>query len=161
MNKKIIGLSLASLISATAFAGDYVGVSYKMIEVDAGGPAIEPSAIEAKYGHMFNDNIGLETRLGFGVGDDEGVSIDSSLGVYGVYRLKLDQMFTPYGILGYSSTEFGFDGGGFEAFNDLSYGFGVDIAIERQHAINVEFVELFDKDGIEASSFSAGWTYSF
>ncbi|WP_144394728.1 outer membrane beta-barrel protein [Pleionea sediminis] len=162
MNRKIIGLSLASLLSVSAFAGDYFGVSYRSVSVESGSTDIDLNAIEGKYGRMFTENVGLESRFGLGIGDEDGISIDGSVSVFGVYRYKINDMFTPYGLVGYSSTEFGFEGSsGSEGLNDFSYGFGLDIAIDKKSAVNVEFTELFDNSGAEGSSISAGWIYSF
>ncbi|WP_164503657.1 outer membrane beta-barrel protein [Pleionea sediminis] len=161
MNKKLIGLSAASLLSMSLYAGDYVGVSYKMVEVSEGSFSIEPSAIDGKYGHMLTNNIALESRFGIGVADDEDVGIDSMIGIFGAYHFKLDSIVTPYAIAGFSSTELSVPGGDSVTRNDFSYGIGADISIDKKSSISVEYVQYFDKDFLEGTAISAGWTYSF
>ncbi|NVJ58766.1 MAG: porin family protein [Gammaproteobacteria bacterium] len=160
MKKHAIALSVASLFSVSTFAGDYLGVNYKLVEVSAGSLSAEPAVLEVKYGKMFTNEIALEGRLGFGIADDDDLEADSFVGVFGAYHLDLDAIVTPYGLLGYSRTKLS-EGSASESRSDISYGFGANIEIDKKSSINVEYTQLFDKDGLEGTSFSAGWHYSF
>ncbi|WP_144394761.1 outer membrane beta-barrel protein [Pleionea sediminis] len=160
MNKKVIGLALASLLSAGAYADNYAGVSYKMVEIDGGGGSVEPSAVEGKFGKLFTKNFAVEGRLGVGIADDDSIDVDSMIGVFAAYHFMPKEKFNPYVILGYARTEVSFPGGS-NSETDVSYGFGGDIAMNPGSALNFEYVNYLDKDGVEATAISVGWTWKF
>ncbi|NVJ59954.1 MAG: outer membrane beta-barrel protein [Gammaproteobacteria bacterium] len=160
MNKKLIALSVAGLLSTSVFADNYAGVSYKMVEIEAGSSSVEPSALEGKYGSFLTNNFALEGRLGFGIADDEGVDIDSLLGVFGAFHFMPKEKFSPYALIGYSRGEI--SAGSFsDSETDISFGFGADIAVNGDGAFNVEYVQYLDKDGVTISALSAGYVWNF
>lgn len=160
MNKKLVVLSVASLLSLPTFADSYAGVSYKIVEVEGNAGSVEPTALEAKYGSFLTENFALEGRLGFGIADDDGLDVDSLLGVYGTFHFMPEEQFSPYALIGYSRGEL--SAGSFsESETDISFGFGADIALNDQGAVNVEYVQYLDKNGVTVSAISAGYVWKF
>ena len=70
----------------------YFGGNFSLLKADYDiiGDDASLTAIYGRFGAQLNENISIETRLGFGVGDDDvqylGVDINTELdSVFGVY----------------------------------------------------------------------------
>ncbi|WP_144394745.1 porin family protein [Pleionea sediminis] len=167
MKFKLSTLILSSALSASAFADDYVGANYAIVDVDSA----KPTALSFKYGKHITNNIVVEGRLGLGLSDDEldfftdvKAELDNMYGVYGVYRFMPKSSFDLYGLVGFTKGKVSAKGSGFsvsESESDLSYGLGFDIKMSDSTAFNLEWARLIDKDDLEATTISAGVTFKF
>ncbi len=161
MKLKLTAALLAATLSSATFADNYFGANYSMVDlsvVDLGG--VDPTALQLKYGSMVHENVGIEGRLGLGISDDSGVDIDNFYGVYASFQLDPEATFNPYGILGFSKGKVsGF--GGSVSESDISYGIGADINVAESVAINIEWINYYDKDDVEATAINLGGTWRF
>ncbi|TQV73661.1 porin family protein [Aliikangiella marina] len=164
MKLKLAALVVAATMSSSVLADSYFGVNYVDAKVDFGFADASPSAVMMKYGSYMGENFSLEGRLAFGLSDDTtfgvDIEVDQMLGLYGVYNFQPDGDFNPYVMIGYTDGEISADGvSGSES--DFSFGLGADIAVGETSAINLEYATFLDKDGVEISGISAGFTWNF
>ena len=71
---------------------------------------------------------------------------------------------TPYGILGFTRYELEVDnvlGSSSEDESDLSYGIGVNVAINDALSGNLEYMRYFDKDDVTIDGIGLGLTVRF
>jgi len=109
----------------------------------------------------------LEGRLGIGLGDDaiNGVTLEASriLGVYG--KFSIGEKVSPYVILGLTSIELDSNVTESGTENDFSYGIGADINLSDKSAINIEYMNYYDKsDGpldTEISTIGLGYQFKY
>ena len=174
---KITAASSILCLSASASADTsyYFGGNFSLLKADYDiiGDDASLTAIYGRFGAQLNENISIETRLGFGVGDDDvqylGVDINTELdSVFGVYAragAPVSESFYPYIIAGFTRGEATASIEGFgaesESQTDMSYGVGADIGSSDTFLVNVEYMNWFDKDGTEISGFSFGFTRKF
>ena len=174
---KITAASSILCLSASASADNsyYFGGNFSLLKADYDiiGDDASLTAIYGRFGAQLNENISIETRLGFGVGDDDvqylGVDINTELdSVFGVYAragAPVSESFYPYVIAGFTRGEATASIEGFisesESQTDMSYGVGADIGSSDTFLVNVEYMNWFDKDGTEISGFSLGFTRKF
>lgn len=171
MKKTALIMSLVfyySSFSLSASEGKtYVGIQYSQLNYDDEDFAeeAEPTALIGRYGYFFNDNFSVESRLGFGLGDDTldfgvdvDIEVDNIYGLYGLYHLGNNDV-SFYGVLGLSKGELTGKGSGISESDDesgLSYGMGVDIK-----SFNIEYMMYLDEDTFEASALGLGYVYEF
>ena len=174
---KITAASSILCLSASASADTsyYFGGNFSLLKADYDiiGDDASLTAIYGRFGAQLNENISIETRLGFGVGDDDvqylGVDIntelDSIFGVYARAGAPVSESFYPYVIAGFTRGEATTSTEGFisvsESQTDMSYGVGADIGSSDTFLVNVEYMNWYDKDGTEISGFSFGFTRKF
>ena len=171
MNKTVThsAFALALLAAGSAMAADpYVGGSVLFVDVDYEEISEEASltAITGRLGSMLNDNIGGEVRVSLGVGDDSilagifetDVELNSMIGGYMRAGAPVGSGFFPYAILGFTRTEVEYSNNLYddESDTDVSWGFGADLSLDRKMSLNVEYMNYYDKDGVEISGFSIG-----
>ena len=169
-----LALGLASVAAVQAQQGPYVGGSLSRVEVRIDGlSTAKPTALGIRLGSQVSPNFAVEARLGKGIADDSvnngvNVEIDTYYGLYAKGILPMTNLFSAYGLLGYSRGEVTASGPGGSVSdwdNDVSYGLGVDFAITKNTTINVEWARLF-KGTIAASNYkvnalSLGANYRF
>lgn len=172
--KKLIAHStcaLALITAGSAMAADpYVGGSALFVDAEYADINDEASltGITGRLGTMLNDNIGGEVRVSLGVGDDSissgifktDVELNSLIGGYMRAGAPVGQNFFPYAVLGFTRTELDYSndffGNDSDSETDVSWGFGADMSLDRKISLNVEYMNYFDKDGVELSGFSIG-----
>lgn len=161
--------------SASADTGYYFGGNFASLKTtfDIIDDDTSLTAIYGRLGAQLNENISVETRLGFGVGDgdlhyqgiDINAEIDSLLGIYARAGAPVSESFYPYVIVGLLRGELSTSITGFgaasESETDMSYGVGADISVNDTSSVNVEYMNWFDKDGVEISGLSLGFTRKF
>lgn len=153
------------------YGGNISFLDYSETNVDISASV---TAITGRLGTHFNENVSGELRVGFGV-DDDTVSFDDGLeadleleSLYGVYirgGIPVTENIYPYVILGYSRGELKATVAGFgsnsESETDTSFGLGVDVDVIQELTINLEYMNYFDKDGVEVDSVSIGLAKTF
>lgn len=164
-----------SMLSSLAHAQDnYFGGSVAFIDYSEGG--LEDASLTAIFGRLgsdFNENFSGEIRAGVGIGDDSvdvfgndvTVELDSMIGAYVRGGVRVSDMFFPYAVLGYTRGEITASlssfGSASETESDVSFGLGADLNFNRDFALNIEYTNYYDKDGVEISGFSIGFVNSF
>lgn len=124
-----------ALMSASAQqANVYVSGGYTVFDGRDGGA--NPGALTGRVGVGFGEHFAVEGEGSVGVTKDNGVKLDSELGVFGVGKLPVSQNINLFARAGYSRIETS-PGGDDDGF---AYGAGAEF-------------NLTDKDGIRA-----GWT---
>lgn len=166
--------------------GAYFGMSYLSMDYDLDGfGTAAQTGIDFRIGNMLNDYVALEGRLGLGLSgdtlqacysyfngyyyatacEDVTVELKNYIGVYLKPYFVANGKFRPYAIVGYTrgKLEASLYGQSESANdNDLSFGFGADIAIGQTGTdLNIEYMNLYDKEGESISGFSVGWKTSF
>lgn len=159
LNKSLVAI-VASLMSSTVFAGDWV----------IGGDYIKQgslSAIAASGSYVIpmsnsNQKVLVGGRFGVGMGDDNGLKLDSMMGAYGKYQYNIDDQWYVHGVVAYTQFEYsievnilGYNYGGSGSDSEFSIGFGGGYQINETSAIELSY-ENFDYDG----ALSLGYRYS-
>ncbi|MDH5221637.1 MAG: porin family protein [Betaproteobacteria bacterium] len=160
------------MVTASAFAGaamaqqqrTYFGGNIVWADYSAsGGPSANPTMLSGRFGSEFNRYFAAEGRLGLGIDDDTGVDVDHFFGVYARGILPLADIFSIYGLIGLTAGKVSTSrpGGGSGSDTDVSFGFGADLAISRNLAINFEWAKLFEGSGYEVEATSLGLVYRY
>ncbi len=187
--------AMAAFLStpATAEPSYYGGVNFAVLEhevssgsdtednitVSIDDTSLNYTALVARLGVQFHENLSVEARLGFGIGDDKSdadvtsggststlsfdAKIDNFYGGYFRAGMPIEQ-FYPYVLAGWTEVEFELEVGGATASNgesDFSYGIGTDIHVSDNASINLEWTKYYDKGNSEISGFSIGIVTSF
>ena len=158
----------ASVFSGAALAQQqqqqqrtYIGGNVVWADYSAsGGPSATPTMLSGRFGREFSRHLAVEGRLGLGIDDDAGVDVDHFFGVYGRAILPLADIFSIYGMLGFTAGKVSAPGGS-DTDTDLSYGFGADLSIGRNLAVNFEWAKLFEGSGYEVEATSVGIVYRY
>ncbi|MGP3790327.1 outer membrane beta-barrel protein [Pseudomonas sp. B392_1p] len=157
----VFAVGLATLASAQAQMGPYVGASISRVEIDHA----DLTSLGYKLGYQANQNFAVEARLGTGLFDDSvdhrTYEIDNYAGLYAKAILPLNHNFSVYGLVGYSRAElktytrYGMVNDWSD--RDVSSGLGLDIGIERNLSINLEWINLVE----DVDLLSFGINYGF
>ena len=151
----------------------YLGANYVFVTYEEDGFADEfdLGALIGKAGAKFNPYLAAELRGGFGVADETFSSngttaeleLDYLVGGYAVSGIPNEIPVYPYVVLGYTKGELSASisgpGGSVsvsESESDLSYGVGANLAVNDKFHVNAEYMNYFDKDGVEISGVSVG-----
>ncbi|MEQ3637453.1 outer membrane beta-barrel protein [Alcanivorax sp.] len=151
----------------------YAGVQFNLLDqqVVAGDDA-QPRSVQAVWGWQYSTLIGLEARLGYGVGDDEGgldaarVTVDPQWLVGGYLKMGLSYRLpvSPYLLFGHSSVkrEITVAGGDTEedVASDPSYGMGASIKLNERNALTVEWLHLDDDDN-DLTTVNVGYLFRY
>jgi opacity protein-like surface antigen len=178
-------LLLASVSqSATAAAMDeglYYGAQIAQFSYEQDNvPDLDITALVGRLGYMFNQNFGVEGRLGGGIGEDDSdfnftvnkvtdsnanwkVKIESFVGVYGVARYDVTESFGVYGLAGGTNmsvkrtlkSQFT-SGSGSESDSSFSIGAGLDYGFTDKFRVNLEAMSYMDKSDYTATAVSLG-----
>lgn len=174
----LVTLSLLGAASAPALAdiyktrtgGLYAGANYTFVDVEGNGLDSDLGTLSGKVGANITPFFGVEARAGFGVEDDSitattDLSANAFYGGYATLSLANESPATPYAILGFTRYELELDSQVFgetrDDDSDLSYGLGVNLAINEALAGNLEYMRYFDKDDVTIDGIGVGLTVSF
>ena len=169
------GFALFSLLLGNAHADNYFGGNIAFLDYSEDGISGDASltAIVGRLGTTFNKNFSGELRLGLGIADDSvgvfgydvDVELDNMFGAYVRGGVPVTDTFFPYAIVGYTRGELTASIPGFgsesDAEADLSFGFGADVNISKTIILNVEYMNYFDKDGVDVAGLSVGIASKF
>ena len=186
MKNKLIFIVLAAsllVLTRTAAAGSegeyYFGLQYGVANYDEEGisETYEPTLLTARLGRYLTPNFTIEGRIANGIDDDTHnlpefgnrdatLELDSIFGIYGTAHFNITQSSSIYGVLGASKVEgtASLDDTGLESTEDnssVSYGFGADIGIGENWALNVEYIRYLDKEDFDLDVGSVGAMFRF
>lgn len=152
----------------------YYGANVAFFDYSENGLTDEPSltAVYGRLGTSFNDYFSAEARIGFGLtddrvsvfGNDVDVDLNNLFGAYLKGGAQVTEMFYPYAVIGYTRGEIEASVLGFsisESESDLSFGLGADVTVSEGMTFNLEYMNYYDKDGVELSGFSVGFISAF
>jgi opacity protein-like surface antigen len=169
----VLGISATPAIADLYKSGGgslYAGANYTFVEVDGdGGSDADLGTLSGKVGGHITPYFGLEARAGFGVVDDDlgsGVDLEAGnfFGGYATLNVVNGSPFTPYGIVGFTRYELEVNGPLGSADEDesgLSYGIGVNMAINESLSGNLEFMRYLDEDDVTIDGIGLGLTLNF
>ena len=187
MKNKLIFIVLAAsllVLTRTAAAGSegeyYFGLQYGVGNYDEEGisETYEPTLLTARLGYYLTRNFTIEGRIANGIDDDTHnlpefgnrdatLELDSIFGIYGTAHFYLTESTSIYGVLGASRVKGTTSLEDFpglkssEGNSSVSYGFGADIGIGENWALNVEYIRYLDKDDFDLDVGSVGATFRF
>lgn len=180
MRKLLLPGLLVLAASTPALADNYAGADLSLMTTEFdGGDEFDTKALQFKVGTYVNPYFAVETRLGLGVDDDEvgNTTLENtySIGAYarlvaplskkaeiyalaGITQLELEAETTSGGIISTTSKSS-------DADNDFSYGFGFNAKMDRDTALNFEYISLYDDTfegtDTEISAVNIGFTTLF
>ena len=128
-----------------------------------GAPAVYDLGLRLRAGEVFNDFIGLEGHLAVGGADDEGRTkgdLDYLAGAYGKLMLPIDRSLHLYALLGVTMLDGDFSPGD-DNVVDLSGGFGAELSIAPNLAINADYMRYTDTSDSVFDAISVGLVYHF
>ena len=156
----LLGCALAAL-SANAIADadktgrGYVGAAYTAVKVSPeGGSDLDLGALGVRGGYYFNKYFSVEGRLAFGISNDDDVELDSLIGIYALGHLPLSDRFQLYGLIGGSSVDVSYPGGGGDD-SGLSYGVGGEFDMTKNWSLGAEYTSYLQDGEIEGGKFDA------
>lgn len=172
MNKllSVLVTMVLGLASAVVHAQGYYGGNFVFVRSsdDFSSDDASLKLIVGRLGMEFSETISGELRAGFGVQNDtieqQSIEVDLDwkqlLGGYvrGSFAAS-DSLFYPYVVLGYSQVELEVSALGETVDDDetdFSYGIGGDLALGDTMKINLEYMNYFDKDGLQIDGFAFG-----
>jgi len=186
LNRPYFILLIFLSISATTHAQSYIGGSFSLLTYKdsdvsntfnvSPGSGIKADAdlglLNLTLGYSFNRWLSLETRAGVGIFNDEflpsiELSIDKQYGIYSKLFVTDELEFiSPYLMLGYTVSkaelEFTEPGVSFsETEKDISYGAGLDIELDQDFSVGLEFAQLIKTSTFEVLSINIGLTRKF
>ena len=183
MKKVLCAVILSSLfLSMNSFAGSegqsYFGASYHMGTYEEDGlPSADLTGLNIKGGAYIADNVAVEGRYtlgmdsdtvsvfvpGFGNVDVE-LELDSAISIFVKGDLPVSNAANIYGLIGFTKAELTATVLGSSYTDDdsgLSYGFGVEAAINDDMFINGEYIMYLDEDDYEYTGINIGITKLF
>lgn len=163
-------LATTSAVANSAGSG-YVGALASHYTYDVEGvDDINPTGLTLRGGYFLTDNVAVEGRLGTGLSEDtvSGTNVDAELdqlmGVYVTGYLPVNEVFSFYGLLGFSYAEATLSNR-FTSISDdddgFSYGAGVQVNFTPQVSGQLEYVSYLDKSDYSLSAASIGLSYHF
>jgi len=182
----LTGLLLAGSVcqasaAAPAESEFYFGLQVAQFSFDQDDvPDLDITALVGRVGYMFNQNFGVEGRLGGGINDDDSdfnfkvgnavdrnanwkVEIESFVGAYGVARYDLTESASIYGLAGFSNMSVKrtlkssfTSGSGSEDDSSFSIGAGLDYGYTDSFRFTLEAMSYMDKDDYTATAVSLG-----
>lgn len=151
-----VGMQLASQHAKVKWdSGYHDSGTFGSAAVVAGANVTSFLAIEGRYGKSFDD---LDV-------DDVKVKIKHFYGAYLKLGIPTGTIFTPYLIGGRTwlkvrAKESGW-GSDSKSSHDDSYGVGLQLAVARHSAVNIEYMKLYDKDDIRINQVAMTVSYVF
>ncbi|BES72722.1 hypothetical protein RE428_37400 [Marinobacter nanhaiticus D15-8W] len=183
MKLRVLGAMACALMAGHAMAEEgfpkgYAGIGYLLAEYEEEGidDSFDVGALYGQAGVNVNPYVAGELRLGVGVGDDTtevyGASVDVELktlaGLYGKVGLPNQTPIYPYVVAGISHIEIeasassGYRSATFsDSGSDESYGIGANLDLADRFAVNVEYMQYYDKEGVEIAGLSIGGQLKF
>lgn len=164
----MLGAPGAAAQDSTYFGANYAIATYK----ETGVESANPTALSLRLGKEISRNFAIEGRFGFGIGDDSvvvlgipvTVEVEQFFGFYGRGILPLSEMFSIYGLFGFTNGEITASALGVsisESDSDISYGVGADLLFSKNAGINFEWAKLLEGTGYKVEAISIGFLYKF
>ncbi|MGP9679593.1 porin family protein [Halomonas sp. AOP27-A1-41] len=166
-----VALASSSALANSAGSG-YVGAlaSHYVFDVDGIRDDVNPTGLTIRGGYFLNDFVAIEGRIGTGLSDDSiggsgvDVELDQLMGVYAVGHLPVNNVFSFYGLLGFSYAEATISNRFVSVSDDddgFSYGAGVQLNFTPQISGQLEYVSYLNKSDYNLNAGSVGIAYHF
>lgn len=158
-----MGLGISSLAVASDTGDFAVGVSGggTNLAIGSSGSSTDynPGFGHINLSYYFDEVMAAELRLGSGLGDDEGVSINEHFGLYlrGEQPLDENEFFRVFFLLGYTGTYYDIKDSATGSGNSFSFGGGLGFKI----AEDSEFVLEANRTNMESSIDLDTYTFGF
>lgn len=161
MKKHIItALAFCSVVGiAHANQTPYLGVGYSSVSSDYNLGALTQgsahnSMVGLIVGYQFSPTLAIEAR-GYGSASDDEVEIDRQISILAKGMVPIGEYIKAYALLGYADLKFSTP---FPAYkgsdSDIQYGAGLTIHKGGPLELQVEWMNVYDAQGIEATSFN-------
>ncbi|MCH8544422.1 MAG: porin family protein [Alcanivorax sp.] len=165
MRRILCGLMAAGACSlALADMTPYAGIQYAYTDFKRGDVSTSLDSIVVRGGMRFDELFSAEARIstGIGSGSDGGVKAENryNYGAYGVVTLPLGNEYTPYAMGGYTYARSEV-GGERQRDDGVSYGAGVDWALDDLMSLNVEVLRSVRNDFTKQTVVGLGVKYRF
>ncbi|MBW3141430.1 porin family protein [Ferrimonas balearica] len=147
----------------------YIGGQLNYGWVDTNFGDANPVALHVLGGYQFNPYIGIESRIGLGLADDEAadnihIEVDSYYGLYLTGTLPMGDWVRLYALVGVTdlSLEQDLDSQS-DTFgtSDLSYGLGLSLLATERLSFSLEFMQWLDKGEFDVAGMNLGVRYDF
>ncbi|EGR0213697.1 outer membrane beta-barrel protein [Vibrio parahaemolyticus] len=145
----------------------YLGIGYQYADADInlgslGSYSLNNSLFGAMFGYRFHQNFGVEVR-GYGsVSDDElyGISleVERNFALLAKGLVPLGENVDLYGLLGYGKITASADGAS-ESDEDLQYGIGFAFNKGTPLELQIEWMKLYDDNGLDLSGINLNIVY--
>lgn len=167
MNKKMMALGIAALLSAPAFAGDfYAGADLGRTRINVDGTNFTATGGSIYGGYQLNSNIAFEAGYrGFGNSTEtfSGVRVKvegSALQASALYSVPLSNEFSLFGRLGLNRVEAKASSGGVSIKDHDTkglFGLGARYAVSKEVGLRAEF----QKPDSDVKIFTIGADFRF
>jgi outer membrane immunogenic protein len=159
MKMKLALVAASALVAAPALmsaqaqeANVYVSGGYAQFD----GNGANPGAIQGRVGVGFGKYFAVEGEGAVGVSKDNGVKIDSEIGLFGVAKLPISPAFDLFGRVGYSQIDSS-PGGNQDG---LAYGVGGQWNITGKDGIRADWTR-HDYDVGDADAYAVSYVRKF
>ncbi len=167
--KPIIACMFILLTSFTATAqersGFYMSVGGSLPEFDNGTTTINPINVYVRVGHDFNKYIGIGLEGNFSLIED-GILSGISFGINSYFAylkggIPIGENTRIYAMVGPSNVEI--TGNAFfilsatEEYNDIATGIGFEYSFGPKNSFTADYINYYDKGGVDVSAFNLGY----
>lgn len=166
-NQIIAVLAFCSVVGyAHADEYPYIGVGYSSINSDfdlgaLGTYSVHNSMVGLVVGYQFTPSLAIEAR-GYGSASDDEilgveVEVDRQISVLAKGMVPIGEYIKLYATLGYANLKLSASIPGYtvsESDSDIKYGTGLAIHKGGPLELQVEWMNIYDAQGIEATSFN-------
>lgn len=145
---------------------NYGEIGFTSVKIEDSGFSFTPKAVRLLLGQEFHPNFAVDVMGAFGVQDDSisvgGITVTGDLkygvGLYAVPKIKFGnaEVFARLGAIKAEAKASAMGMSVTESGTDFSYGAGVRYTFTRNHFIAADWMQYYDKNGIDAK----GWTIS-
>lgn len=172
-------LGVAALLASTASFAQaessvYGGISTAFTNVDILGVDFDLNTAQLQVGYSFNEHIAIEGRVGLGIGDDsvEGngqkvtLEVDTVASVFAKFIAPVgDAEFYALAGMTHAKLEASATGlleaGETDSDQDFSYGIGAAYNVNDSYALFLEYINLYDKNEVDATAITLGFNAKF
>ena len=158
----LAALSLGLVAQAASAEGFYAGAGLGSARVKADGFKDDDLGFKIFGGYSFNDYLAAEVEyLDGGTAKDDGIKLKpEQFGVSVLGSLPVNETFSLFARVGFTSWEVKQSGGGKEDDEDLLYGLGAALNIGEQFQVRAEY-EAVDVDGGDFDFWGVSGVFKF
>lgn len=190
MKKIGFAIALSAAMTTTAMAeGMYFGAGVSQLNLDADGTDLGDSMLGTLIiGKDLTENFAIEGMIGTSLSDAEysynepnytenrELSVSTALGIYAVAKANMTEKAQVYAKVGFTKFEvegkstWVYDNGTYRDTgsdksdsddDDMSFGLGARVNVTENGAINLEYMNWYDKDGGKIDGFGVSYVMNF
>lgn len=160
----IAAAALAALCATGAHAqssmadnGYYGELGYSSIDVTGAGGGGTPKTLRFLVGNDLNKGLGLEALYVTTVSKDSRVGYDASVRGFGIFikpKMALTDSTEVFARLGAVRAEITAAAGGAHSGTDVAYGLGIQTNFTKTMYGQLDYMQLYDKDGVSAKGYT-------